>query len=67
MERRLDTTARTLDFGQLPSERTIARGFRNGLRLAMPSSGLRGPEKYRQLDLRRRLAQIRARHALSSW
>jgi hypothetical protein len=66
MERRFDATARTLDFGQLPSERTIARGFRNGLRLAVPSGGLRGPEKYRHLDLRRRRAQIRARHALSS-
>jgi hypothetical protein len=66
MERRSDASARRLDFGELPTDRTIARGFRNGLRLAMMSRELRGPEKYRQLDLRRRRAQIRARHALSS-
>lgn len=66
MERRSDASARRLDFGELPTDRTIARGFRNGLRLAMMSRELRGPETYRQLDLRRRRAQIRARHALSS-
>ena len=65
MERRSEATARTQDFGELPAERTIARGFRSGLRLALPSGELRGPDKYRVLDLRRRRAQIRARRALS--
>lgn len=39
---------------------------RGGLRLAVPTAGpaLRGPDKYRVLDLRRRRAQIRARRAL---
>lgn len=57
------TTGR-LDFGDLPAERTIARGFRNGLRLATPAARLHGPDKYRDLDLKRRRAQIRARRAL---
>ena len=65
MERRADAVARTLDFGEVPTERTIAIGFRNGLRLAAPSSALRGPDKYRVLDLQRRRAQIRARRALA--
>jgi hypothetical protein len=65
MERRSETVARTLDFGDLPTGRSIARGFRNGLRLATPSGDLCGPDKYRVLDLRRRRAQIRARRALS--
>ena len=52
-----------LDFGDTPAGRGTA-GFRNGLRLALPSNGLRGPDKFRELDLRRRRAQIRARRAL---
>lgn len=48
-----------LDFGDLP-----ARAGRHGLRLATPSGVLRGPEKYRLLDLKRRRAQIRARRVL---
>jgi hypothetical protein len=64
------TTARQLDFGELPSRRTITLSFRRGLHLAMLGGTrgaqlqLRGPDKYRALDLRRRLAQLRARHAL---
>jgi hypothetical protein len=65
MERRPAAFAGTLDFGELSAERTIAPGFRNGLRLAPPSGVLRGPDKYRVLDLRRRRAQIRARRALA--
>jgi hypothetical protein len=65
MERRAEAVARTLDFGELPTDRTITRGFRNGLRLATASSELRGPDKYRVLDLQRRRAQIRARRALA--
>ena len=37
---------------------------RRGLRLVSPAGILRGAEKYRVLDLRRRRAQIVARHAL---
>jgi hypothetical protein len=47
-----------LDFGELPE-----RPFRRGLRL-VATGGIRGPEKYRILDLNRRRAQIRARRAL---
>jgi hypothetical protein len=64
MERVQDTVARRLDFGELPTENTIARGFRRGLRLAAASGELRGPDKYRVLEHRRRQAQIRARRAL---
>ena len=48
-----------LDFGEVP-----ARGRRRELRLALPSGALRGPDKYRQLDLKRRRAQMRARRLL---
>ena len=64
MERKGDSLARRLDFGTLPTERTIVRGFRCGLRLATTSRELRGPDKYRVLEHRRRQAQIRARRAL---
>lgn len=53
-----------LDFGDLPAERSIARGFRNGLRLAPSAGRLHGPDKYKELDLKRRRAQIRARRTL---
>jgi hypothetical protein len=59
MQRRrqqVDTLA--LDFGEMPP----GVGFRRGLRLV--SRGLRGPERYRVLDLKRRRAQIRARREL---
>ena len=52
-----------LNFGEMPLAETGGLGYRRGLRLATPS-GLRGPEKYRILDLTRRRAQIRARRAL---
>jgi hypothetical protein len=42
---------------------TPARG-RAALRLASPGGALRGPDKYRILEHRRRQAQIRARHLL---
>jgi len=48
-----------LDFGDGP-----LRVGRNGLRRATPSGVVRGAEKYRILDLKRRRAQIRARRAL---
>jgi hypothetical protein len=47
-----------LDFGDVP-----ARTPRGNLRLAV-SGNMRGPEKYRELDLKRRRAQIRARRVL---
>ena len=48
-----------LDFGDLPA----TQGYRRGLRLAV-SANVRGPEKYRVLDMKRRRAQIRARRVL---
>ena len=50
-----------LDFGELS-----ARGasVQRNLRLASTSGTLRGPDRYRLLDLKRRRAQIRARRAL---
>ena len=39
-------------------------GGRPQLRLASAADALRGPEKYRLLDLKRRRAQIRARRLL---
>jgi hypothetical protein len=51
-----------LDFGDMPA---AAQMYRRGLRLATPLDRvLRGPDKYRILDLRRRRAQIRARREL---
>ena len=49
-----------LDFGV---RRTGGPG-RKGLRLATPPGVLRGPDKYRVLDIKRRRAQIRARRTL---
>jgi hypothetical protein len=57
MQRRTVAVALRLDFGEMPLAR---RGFR----LAGPGGALRGPDKYRILDLKRRRAQIRARRAL---
>lgn len=58
MQRSSSGTVGRLDFGELPE-----RPFRRGLRLVV-TGGLRGPEKYRVLDLKRRRAQISARRAL---
>jgi hypothetical protein len=52
-----------LDFGTLAAG--TDRGDRRGLRLATPLDRvLRGPDKYRILELKRRRAQIRARREL---
>jgi hypothetical protein len=59
MVRMRSALAGRLDFGEVP-----APGGRRGLRLATPSGVIRGPEKYRLLDLKRRRAQIRARRLL---
>ena len=57
------SAALTLDFGGMTTSTTGAGG-RRGLRLAVPTGGLRGPDKYKILEHRRRQAQIRARHLL---
>ena len=57
--------ARRLDFGDTPVEARFHAGVRAGLRLASPGGVLRGPDKYKVLERRRRHAQIKARHALS--
>ena len=50
-----------LDFGDPPAWKSRVRD--RGLRLAV-SGNVRGPEKYRVLDLKRRRAQIRARRVV---
>jgi hypothetical protein len=57
--------ARQFDFG--PTTTTLAPpagGGRGLLRLALPSGVLRGPDKYKVLEHRRRQAQIKARRLL---
>ncbi len=60
------TLARQLDFGE-PVEGvgwSAMNSPRRGLRLAVPSAVLRGPDKYTVLEHRRRQAQITARRLL---
>ncbi|MEP6915051.1 MAG: hypothetical protein ABJC89_05370, partial [Acidobacteriota bacterium] len=54
--------ARTLDFGDAPGTTPTTAavhtgGGRAGLRLALPGGLLRGPDKYKALESRRRQAQ----------
>jgi hypothetical protein len=56
--------ARKLDFGEITTKAGLAGRGRAGLRLAVPSSVKRGPDKYKVLEHRRRQAQIRARRLL---
>lgn len=56
--------ARQLDFGELEGPGSSGRSGKRGLRLAGPSAVLRGPDKYRVLEHRRRQAQITARRQL---
>ena len=56
--------ARSLDFED-DTAAPIQSHARAGLRLASPDGVLRGPDKYKVLDQRRRQAQIKARHALN--
>ena len=59
------TLARQLDFGIEPVDGdTAAPRRRLGLKLAVPSAVLRGPDKYNVLEQRRRRAQINARRLL---
>jgi hypothetical protein len=54
--------ARQLDFGSITTN--TASAGRARLRLALPSGALRGPDKYKVLESRRRQAQIKARRLL---
>jgi hypothetical protein len=54
--------ARKLDYGEMTT--TAGQLGRGGLRLALPSGALRGPDKYKLLEHRRRQAQIKARRLL---
>lgn len=56
---RSEALARRLDF-----EGATGRAGRMGLALVSVAGGVRGPDKYRLLDLKRRRAQIRARRQL---
>lgn len=60
------SAALKLDFGVM-TPRLAPAGARSGqaLRLATPSGALRGPDKYKVLEHRRRQAQIKARRLLS--
>ena len=62
MSRSNGSVARKLDFGEMTT--TAVLPGRMGLRLALPSGVLRGPDKYKVLDQRRRHAQIKARRLL---
>jgi hypothetical protein len=70
MSRFDSSLARPLDFGELTSHKPI-RGL-TSLRTLQGPQGmgrrrlelLRGPDKYKVLDQRRRAAQIKARHAM---
>jgi hypothetical protein len=52
------------DFGESTTTATVAGASKSGLRLAAVTPPLRGPDKYRILEHRRRQAQIRARRLL---
>lgn len=56
--------AMKLDFGGVTTTSSAVTGGRSGLRLAAASGTLRGPDKYKMLDHRRRQAQIKARRLL---
>ena len=56
------SAALKLDFGGMPSR--LAPGGVRSLRLTRTSGRLRGPDKYKVLEHRRRQAQIKARRLL---
>ena len=65
MARGNGAVARQLDFGELEGAAAHRQGGgRRRLRLAIPSGVLRGPDKYKALEHRRRQAQIKARRLL---
>jgi hypothetical protein len=57
--------AHALDFGDCTTPAPVYSGARAGLRLASPGGLLRGADKYKILEKRRRQAQIQARHVLN--
>lgn len=63
MPRNEGSLARQFDFGAATSAPAVT-GRRTGLRMALASGVLRGPDKYKVLELRRRQAQIKARRLL---
>jgi hypothetical protein len=57
--------ARQFDFGDITTSTfPAARPLKAGLKLAARPEALRGPDKYKVLDHRRRQAQIKARRLL---
>ena len=75
MARNDGAVARQLDFGDeevrsaRPAQAGLSaavRGVKAELRLTGPSAVLRGPDKYKMLDHRRRQAQIKARKAMEA-
>jgi hypothetical protein len=57
--------ARQLDFGDITTSTfPPARQLKANLKLAGQPEGVRGPEKYKVLEHRRRQAQIKARRLL---
>ena len=63
-----DQDARAVPLAQRAKTRLSAgaRSAKAGLRLAVPSAVLRGPDKYTVLEHRRRQAQIKARKAVEA-
>ncbi len=58
------TLARSLDFGEVTTTAPVFVQGRSGLRLAGSGGLLRGKDKYKVLEGRRRQAQITARRVL---
>jgi len=56
--------ARKLDFGDVTTTCGSSRSVKAELRLAVFAEGVRGPDKYKVLEHRRRQAQIKARRFL---
>jgi len=67
MARNDGALARQLDFGDDGTgSGQRSPGRQRGLRLAVPSAVLRGPDKYKVLEHRRRQAQIKARKVIEA-
>ena len=63
MTRMSGSSALKLDFGGVTTTGPVFRSAQGSIKLAA-SGRARGPEKYKELDQRRRRAQIKARHLL---
>ena len=64
MVRNAGSVAHQLDFGELTTTVRTNLPRQAELRLAVLPQGLRGPDKYKVLESRRRQAQIKARRLL---